>query len=381
MTVGTKAVMGGRHRPVHCCTGIVTAQAWSGPAGDIILRDVINVAVNGQQFVRVTVQTVGRIDSCGNRSGGFRTGAVVTGVTGSGTVGGDVVLGGFDLGPVGNDVTTTTDCSRCFVGQIACPFGYCMGMSGMDRLKTGGVTGRTAAAGSEVFTAGAADQNTVGIVTACTVCVGIGCGAGQGVIVTGGTAGASRAGSGDGDQCGVARGVGGIMDTLPGVGPRSWCVDMTGHTGAASFEVFADSQGLKSAAGGGVTVAAISMCFQTEQIVVVARGTGGASDIHQSIMFRYGHMDPIPNVAVTSRTVATGGEVLSISAVGCNQATVGVVTAGTASVGIGCGAGQSVVVTAGAGGCCNLNQCCVARGVCVGMGGFPVSRMTAGTVA
>ena len=116
MTVGTKAVMGGRHRPVHCCTGIVTAQAWSGPAGDIILRDVINVAVNGQQFVRVTIQTVSRIDSFGNRNGRFRSRAVVTGVTGSDTVSGDVVLGGFDLGPVGNHVTTATECSRCFVG-------------------------------------------------------------------------------------------------------------------------------------------------------------------------------------------------------------------------------------------------------------------------
>lgn len=205
MTVGAEAVVGRCDSPVHCGTSIVAAQARGRSAGDETASNVIDVAVNGQLFVRVTVQTVGRIDSCGNRSGGFRTGAVVTGVTGSDTVSGDVVLGGFDLGPVGNDVTTTTDCSRCFEGQIACPFGYCMGMSGMDRLKTGGVTGCTVTT-AEGLASSAVNQSTVCCVTTCTTGVGI-CTrlsvSQQCIVVAGRTAGSAGASASYGHQAAV----------------------------------------------------------------------------------------------------------------------------------------------------------------------------------
>ena len=69
---------------------------------------MINIAVNGQLLVRVTIQTVGRIGAEDDRVDRFLTRAVVTGVTGTGAVGRNVMLGPFDLGPGRYHVTTAT---------------------------------------------------------------------------------------------------------------------------------------------------------------------------------------------------------------------------------------------------------------------------------
>jgi hypothetical protein len=60
----------------------------------------------------------------------------------------------------------------------------------MDRIPNVAVTGGTVAAGGEVLANRSVDQSAVSVVTVGTVAVmGIGCGAGQGVVVTFGAAG------------------------------------------------------------------------------------------------------------------------------------------------------------------------------------------------
>ena len=87
-------------------------------------------------------------------------------------------------------------------------------MRRMDRIEAGGVTGRTVAT-AEALANGAADQDAVRVVTAATTAMridaGQDCVGQQGVIMTGRTAGAARAGSGRGHQAAVIRGIGSVQ--------------------------------------------------------------------------------------------------------------------------------------------------------------------------
>ena len=172
MAVGAEAVVGGHNGAVHCVAGVVTTKTRGGAAGDITLGNVINVTVDSQFLVRVAIQAVGRVRTCGNRSDNLRTGAVVTGVAGPGAICGDVVLSYFDLGPCRYNVTSTTESTWSFVGQIVSTFGYCVAVGGVKCFESGGVTGHTVAT-TEGLVNSAADQAAVCVVTAGATGVGV----------------------------------------------------------------------------------------------------------------------------------------------------------------------------------------------------------------
>jgi len=99
--------VGGYHRTVNRHTGIVTIQTVGRATSDVASGNVIDTAVS-DRLIRVTIQTVGRIDTRSDCVNDFLTRAAVTGGTGTRTVSEDVVLDTFDLGPTGNHVTAAT---------------------------------------------------------------------------------------------------------------------------------------------------------------------------------------------------------------------------------------------------------------------------------
>ena len=119
-------------------------------------------------------------------------------------------------------------------------------------------------------------------------------------------------------------------------------------------------------------------CGADQGVIVTVSTTGGAGYGDDSAVNRGIHMQTIPVAGMTGGAVATSAKILTNGQ--ASQATVDVVTAGTAVMGLGCGADQGVVVTRRTISRIDLNQWAVIRNNRC-MGRFPTAGMTIGTVA
>ena len=121
--------------------------------------------MRSQLFVRVTIQTIGRIDTKSDAVNDFLSWAVMTGRTGADTVGGNIMYGALNSSPVGDRMTLSTCTAWCFKGEITSAPGDGMSVGGMGGVKGVDMTAGTIATGREVLTDRQTDQTTVDIVT------------------------------------------------------------------------------------------------------------------------------------------------------------------------------------------------------------------------
>ena len=122
--------------------------------------------MRSQLFVRVTIQTISRIDTKSDAVNDFLSWAVMAGGTRADTVGDNIVYGALNSSPVGDRMTLSTCAARSFKGEITGAPGDGMSMGGMGGVKGIDMAAGTIATGAEVLTDGQAEQAAVDVVTA-----------------------------------------------------------------------------------------------------------------------------------------------------------------------------------------------------------------------
>jgi len=299
----------------------MTVETGRSGTGNVAERGVIDITVNGQVFVRMTIQTVGRVGTKCDRIDNFLTRAVVTGITGTRTIGGDVMFDTFDLGPGRNHVTVVTGLTRSLVGEVTGAQGHGMGVQRMDIFKPVDVTGHAVATGREGLADCIADPDAVGVMTGETIVMNlrVGCiSQRRRSAVTTCTAELCNI-----HQASVIRGVGGIVNRLPRAGVTA---------GAVARRRFAGGQADQGAVSGIVTagtgIVGIHCC--TNQGVIVTETASGANDGHDTCMIRCSDMGRFPSASVAGRTVTASGEVLADRQ--ADQRATGYVVAGRTGV-------------------------------------------------
>ena len=289
-------------RPIGALNRVIVTIDTGRGQGHVPGGHMIDTAVYGQVLIRMTVKTVSRVGTQGDRIDHFLPRAVVAGRTGTGTVGGNVVLCALDLGPGRNHVTVAAGRSRGVKREIARAFCNGMDMSRMGGVKSIGMTAQAVTANNKGLQVGVIERHAaaVGVVTAvaAVVYLRIACVDKWRRIAV--AVGATR--RINPDQEAVVRRIG-RMGGFPGVG-------MTGLAVATWSKCLTDRQALQAAIARVVAARAVGQVrgHIDQGVGMTARAVIGAGRGDQgAVVRRIGDMESPPRDGMAGDAVTAAG--------------------------------------------------------------------------